>query len=141
MKLVLCPHCKAHRIATAKVPKEVVVVMPCPNCHELVILFRQKAIALDRRVIEKGTMDERKAHLAEVIAEFIEPGMFDFQVMDPEAASALETDEDFVEGVDAHESEEEGEDQPISQLELDRFVKIDLKRIDDPVYFRRHFGG
>jgi hypothetical protein len=139
MKLVLCPHCKAHRIATSKVPKEVVVVMPCPNCHELVIVFRQKAIALDRRVIENGTMEERKAHLADVIAEFIEPGMFEFRGLDPETASALEEDNDV--SSDATDDEEAEEDeQPISQLEVDRFVKIDLKRLDDPVYFRRHFG-
>ena len=140
MSLVLCPHCKAHRIAASKVPKEVVVVMPCPKCRELVILFRQKAIALDRNVIENGSAEERKAHLADVISEFIEPGMFDMQALDPDVASTLqEGAEAQLDGLDL-DSGGERADQPISQVEMDRFVKIDLKRIDDPAYFRKHFG-
>ena len=76
MDLVVCPHCKAHRIVTIKVPKDVVVVMPCPSCHELIVLFRNRIIALSRRILERGTQEERKAHLADVIGEFLDEGLF-----------------------------------------------------------------
>ena len=45
MYTVVCPHCKSHQVLTTKVRRDVVVVMPCPSCHEWVILFRDKVIA------------------------------------------------------------------------------------------------
>ena len=135
MNLVICPHCKSHRIVTAKVPKDVVVVMPCPSCGELVVLFRKKIIALNRKVLEKGSLEERKKHLAEVIAEFLEPGIF----------SALTEGSTRIDGFgkaaagDDDDDLEPGDLPPISDQELERFQKIQLSRIDDSRYFRRHF--
>lgn len=143
MSFVVCPHCANRRIVASKVPKDVVVVLPCPACHELVVMFRHKVAALNREVLEHGTYDERKAHIAEIIAEFLEPGMFPLASLDvsatrDESLSGEVDDDDELELPD-----EVGMSTPeslISQREIDRFVKIDLQRIDDEKYFKKHFS-
>lgn len=134
MDMVVCPHCKTHRLVTSKVPRDVVVVVPCPVCHEFSVLFRKKVIPLNRRIIEHGTFEERKDHLAHVIAEFLETGMFTLgeEHADESMPAANESAE---RGAAAQDSAD-----AISEEEIDKFVKIDLKCIDNPAYFRRHFG-
>lgn len=137
MKSVVCPHCKAHRIVTSQVPKDVVVVMPCPHCYELVVLFRDKVIPIDRHIIEHGTRQERIDHVAKIIAEFFDAGMF-----------SLEPDEgpdNMLEAAEARAPEFSGAapskprpTSPISREELDRFIKIQLKCIDNTAYFKKH---
>ncbi len=136
--MMLCPHCKKHRFVTAKVPKDVVFVMPCPACHELSVFFRDRVIALSRRIIERGTFEERKTHLAHVIAEFLEAGMLSMgtkgEAMEREAEdeSTFLPDEGFTELPE--------DIIPISEQEFEKFVKIDLKCIDNDAYFKRHFN-
>lgn len=120
-------------MVTARVPKDVIVVMPCPSCHELAVVFRNRVIALNRRVIERGTFDERKVHLAEVIAEFLEAG-----ILPPFPEEGETTFEPF--GA-SEEEPDEAEPELITQEEMDRFTRIELKRLDNPAYFKRHFGG
>ena len=140
MDMVVCPHCKSHRIITSRVPKDVVAVMPCPSCHELAVLFRNKIIPINRRILEEGTKDERTQHLAEVITEFLEAGILPFQDGNPGFESAIEMpspgrDDDF-DGV----PEELQSMEPISDKEAEKFARVDLKCLDDAAYFRRHFG-
>ncbi|MBN2308245.1 MAG: hypothetical protein JXR94_04695 [Candidatus Hydrogenedentes bacterium] len=135
MKALTCPHCGNHRIVTTKVPKDVIVVVPCPSCGELVVLFRNKAIALNREIVEKGSFEDRKIHFAEIIAEFLESGMF----------TSL-TESSHPEGFEfpAQDGKPEAlfeeHDEPITEREFERFVRVDLKRIDEASYFRKHFG-
>jgi hypothetical protein len=142
MQVCSCPHCGTPRIITSKVPKDVVVVMPCPNCRELVVLFRNKAIALSRKIMEQGSFEERKDHIAEIITEFFEPGMLGLPLSENGAGFELddsadsETD-DFSELFDADSTTAKG---PISKKELDEFVRLDLNRIDEPNYFKKYFG-
>lgn len=132
MNLVVCPHCKSHRIMSSKVPKDVIVIMPCPSCDELVLLFRKKAMALNRRILEQGSFDERKEHISSIVAEFLQSGVFTFKSF----AGRMQMDE----------SEESGpapppnESRPISDKDFERFTRVELKRIDDPEYFKKHFG-
>ena len=140
MDVVVCPHCKSHRIASTTIPKDVVVVMPCPSCHELSVLFRNKVIPLDRHVIEQGSFDERKEHFAHIIAMFLEAGMFPLLGgEDEEGAEEVrpKRGKRKRKGVQAPPPENEN---PISEKEFDKFVRIDLKCIDNPAYFRKHFG-
>lgn len=137
MDSVICPHCKAHRIVTAKIPKDVVIVVPCPACQELSVLFRNKVIPLNRHIIEHGSFEERKTHLASVIAEFLDEAFFP----SPENAEQPERKTPHPRPPrrepDLHA---ERHDMPITQEELERFVKIELKCIDNPSYFKKHFG-
>lgn len=131
---VVCPHCNSRRIVSAKVPKDVVMVVPCPSCLELVVLFRKKIIPLDKTILEQGTQEERKMHLAGIIAEFLEPGVFKLGLATPRQEAA--------EGRPAPSVSREADvysEEPISDNEVERFVSVQLNRLDDPRYFRRHF--
>lgn len=135
MKSCVCPHCGKQRIVTARIPRDLVVVLPCPSCHELVVLFRNKVVGLNRAIIERGSFEERKLHIAGVIAEFLEPGMLPF------GAEASEAEANALPGApDAGKGEPDAPLPPITQREIDRFVKIDLKRLDEPEYFKKFFG-
>lgn len=138
------------------------MVQPCPVCHEFIVLFRGKTIALNRAILEKGSFDERKAHIAEIIAEFLEPDLlsgagstedgeeagspFDglFRSMAaPEDGPADDASDDVEdeEGDDGDETESDDEGEAaISDEEVEQFVRVDLKKLDDPRYFREHFG-
>lgn len=137
MGVLVCPHCGNHRIVHARVPKDVVVVLPCPSCHELVVLFRNKIIALNRDVIEHGTFEEKKLHIAGIIAEFLEPGMFPALSGETRA----ETDNAAEEAAPSSKASAAApEASPIQQSDVDRFVSFDLKQIDQAAYFRKYIG-
>ena len=133
MDRLVCPHCKSRRIVAARTRGNVVVVMPCPACQELVVFFRRKVIALDRKKLEQGTRQERKMHIASIIAEFIEPGMLKLEI--PQSFISEEEpdeDEDFL------VAEEELDVPPISDREMREFTRVQLRRLDNPEYFKRH---
>lgn len=150
MHSLVCPHCKSHRIVTTNIPKDVVVVMPCPSCGELTVLYRNKAIALDRRILERGSRNERIEHCARVITEFLEAGMFfPRNSADPPSSEGSESDSE-------PEPEEDRDEEPverrrarpprvrrvkgISQEDVDHFVRVELAQLDDPSYFKKLFG-
>lgn len=130
MDRVVCPHCKSHRMVATQVPREVVAVMPCPACNELAVLYRGKVIGINRRIIEQGSKSERTEHLAEVIAEFLEAGLPSFMTDHEEGGESTE----------AAEASQEQPPLPISDQEFEKFVRIDLKCLDNGAYFKRHFG-
>ncbi|PCJ59173.1 MAG: hypothetical protein COA73_09275 [Candidatus Hydrogenedentota bacterium] len=116
--------------------------MPCPGCSELVVFFRRKVMALDRAIIENGSKEERKMHIAEIITEFIDEGVFRDGL-----SSDIETNEDFMEAQLSESAirwKQSGgrssKEVPISQREADRFTKFELDKLDNPEYFRRHLG-
>jgi hypothetical protein len=112
--------------------------MPCPSCQGLVVLFRNKVIALNRQTLEQGNREEIVAHIADVIGEFLDAGVFpEFGEHNLERLSQDQEIEDVEEG---EIEEEETPAAPISQEEMDHFVKIELKCIDNPAYFKRYFG-
>ncbi len=139
MHSLTCPHCQSTGHFKSRVPRDVIAVLPCPACHELVVLFRSQTIALDRRVLESGTLTERKEHLAQVIGEFLE------------VAGGLPLRPGDISGISTHfggrnqeeagaDCVEDGQEEVISEQELEKFVRVDLKCLDNGAYFRRHFG-
>lgn len=147
MSALTCPHCKSHQIVTSKVPRDVVVVMPCPACGELTVLFRDKVIALDRKVIESGTTEERVNHLATVINAFLESGILPFDEVhfegafdQPRPAPRKRPRRPRRRPQVPRPSEADAFEPSISQEEVDRFITHELKQLDDPTYFKRHFG-
>lgn len=132
MDRLRCPHCRSGRLADAAAPKGVVIVKQCPACGELVVMFRRKVLALDRKILERGTTHERKMHIAGIIAEFLEPGLLKFAA----ATADFEPDDDVQSEVaDAIE-----EIKPISDDELRDFARVHLRQIDNSDYFKRHLG-
>lgn len=84
-------------------------------------------------MLEDGSFAEKRDHIAEIITEFIEPGMFDFSQM----AEGASHDAASREASPAGDSPLHG---PISQNEIEQFVRVDLNRIDEAGYFRKYFG-
>jgi hypothetical protein len=138
MHMVVCPHCKTQRIFAARPPKDIVVVMPCPSCQELVVLFRDRVIALNRRIIEQGTREERKRHLADIIDQFLEAGVLNPEQTEDSAESTATTEEASLAA--GQPSPDSLSKKLITQEELERFLRIDLKCIDNAAYFKKHFG-
>lgn len=138
MKRLECPHCHEKRITHAKFANEVVVVMQCPSCHELVVVFRSRVVALNRELLEHGDREERKKHLANVIAEFLDPDLLNFNFDDLALGIGLGSMPPQAEAEEA-ENEEEATD-PISDSELRSFTQDELSKLDDADYFKRHFS-
>ncbi len=140
MKKERCPHCGEPGFVVGKLPREVVAVMACQHCDEISVLFRKKMIPLNRRIIESGSFEERKEHLADVIAKFLEAGLFSF---DEKMASGAAYELPGLQRPRRRRKpakEQDDDEMPITDQELDRFVRIDLKCIDNPTYFKRIFG-
>lgn len=144
MSAIRCPHCGKTRIVTTKVPRDVVVVLPCPECNELVVLFRGKAIALKRDVLKHGTKEERRNHIAEIVEEFLPPellsGEMDWDI--GEGAAPFPFPERLPRRRKRKRRKEQDDDQnpPITDEEAEHFYRFELQRIDEPQYFKRHFG-
>ncbi len=140
MNSLLCPHCKAQPILETQVHQDVIVVASCPGCQELSVLFRGRAIALNRRVLEEGSFDERKDHLAAIIAEFMDAGFSLLDELRRRLTSMTPDGEDDNDNDDAPDGMwDELQYSPISDEELRKFVRVDLKCLDNADYFRRHF--
>lgn len=139
MKQFSCPHCGSDRISSNRVPKDVVVVLPCPSCHELVVIFRNKTAAANREILENGSKEQQRTHIAEIVMEFLDSLVFrSFPMNLPKESKETEYVED-AELEEEVESIAKGLTSEITQREIDRFVKTDLQRIDDSGYFRKHF--
>lgn len=138
MERITCPHCNKRQLPLGRIAKQVVAVMSCPCTEQLVVVYRDKVMPLDRRILESGTRDERKEHLAGIIAEFLEEGPWVIDGNNLGAAfggasndltsGEIEELPDLSEGLD-----------PISDTEFDKFIRVDLKCLDNGAYFRRHF--
>lgn len=85
-------------------------------------------------MLEQGSFDEKRDHIAEVITEFLEPGFFQFPPAEAEELTEPEEASTIVPSGDSPMRT------PISQTELEQFVRVDLNRIDEAQYFRKHFG-
>lgn len=143
MSEVTCPHCGKTRIMTTRIPRDVVVMLPCPECHELVVLFRGKAIPLNREVLRNGTKEERRNHIAEIVEECLPPELFSEVVNWDFTDAGLPIafgDRKVRRRWRGAAPEEDGRDRPITDEEVARFRKFELHRIDEPRYFKKYFG-
>jgi len=150
---VQCPHCGAQGQIMVP-PVGAVIIGPCPECKELVVVFCGQVLALDKATMESGSIEERREHLLGVLHEFLEERIV--KILDEDSLTAsiedddeaydqLEYSEAFTETPE-HEMGEAEEDTakessaPISQVEMERFMDVDLKLLDNKAYFRSVFG-
>ena len=129
---VECPHCGA-RGQIMVPPVGALIIGPCPQCNELVVVFCGNVLALDKETMENGTTDDRRDHLMEVLTDFLEDHV----------AALFYDDVELIEGHSEETGGElklEGQTSPISQDELERFRDIDLKLLDNQAYFKSVFG-
>ena len=129
-----CPHCGANGSITPP-PKEFIIIAPCPQCGELVVLFREKVVAINRNILTSGTFEEKRQHIADVITTFLDsvgplpsPGLSDGAAIGG-----------FGEGLEI-ELEPTDRSGGITTEEVKDFINIDLKLIDKKEYFEQVFG-
>lgn len=120
-------------VPVARIGGNVVAIMSCPCKEELLLFFRDKVIPLKRSILENGTFEERKEHLGAIAASIFEMGM-DRGLGDVQSSGHSRTYSAYALGGDGNEKT------PITPEEYDKFVRIDLKCLDNAAYFRRHFG-
>ncbi len=99
------------------------------------VLFQGKAIPVDRRILMEGTFEERKEHIAGIIATFLEGGLAPF--LERLAASGELLTWDDLKAVGNLEPPKTG---PITDEEVANFARFELSELDNAEYFRRHFG-
>ncbi len=148
---VKCPHCGAQGQIMLP-PPGAMIVGPCPECQEMVVIFCGKVLPLDKDIMTKSSDEEQKEHLLETIGVFVHDRierLFDKE-SSPSPAERVAMNSNFSE----HENESaEGQGSPaeepeafasipqtpISQDELDSFLKVELKLLDNPDYFKAVF--
>ncbi|MFA7692706.1 MAG: hypothetical protein GX117_14085 [Candidatus Hydrogenedentes bacterium] len=140
---VQCPHCGVEgRLVLPD--DETIVVGPCPQCHESLLLFAGHVLPLNTKIMEHGQPPEVYEHLYGALISFIRGELDrlfkklgkDFQVI--EEVPETITEEDFD---DTEDSEEESDrDLAISRKEMEEFIQEELPLLDDADYFKTIFG-
>lgn len=118
------------------------IIGPCPQCEEMVVVFCGQVLALDKELMQNGDLDDRREHLMSVLTEFLRDRVGKLlseeapaQDEDGEEVSGLVVDD--TDSIAAQASEEETG--PISEAEFQRFSSVDLKLLDNDAYFRSVF--
>ena len=141
---ITCPHCGASGSITP-LPKQLIVVAPCPQCGELVVLFREQVVAMNRDILNHGTAEQKIRHIAEIITTFVESfGPLSSSLF--REGATIEADAEPQDGIEFESADageldaDEEESDNITRDEVRDFVNIDLKLIDRKEYFERVFG-
>lgn len=145
--MVICPHCNQQKIGSGKLPPDVVMILPCPSCHEFSIVFRNKAIPINRRIIEKGSRKERVEHLASIVEMFLDLAMPEIEQQNGEInrdAQQESIEEENKKNIFKPRSSQQSfvtnQPSPISAEEVKLFIEKEINSIDDPELFRKYFG-
>ena len=142
---VKCPHCNV-RGQIMLPPLGAIIVGPCPNCDELVVVFCGRVLPLSKETMVNGTSDEKHEHLKSVLVDFMDDRIR--KVVDqltPEVTEGLHDytpeNDDYTPNMDEQPATTTiiDESKSISDNELDKFLRFDLPRIDNKDYFRAVF--
>ena len=157
---VTCPHCGAKGQIMLP-PVGAIIVGPCPECKGLVVVFCGQVLPLDNQVMFKGTKEEQRAHLMDVLTSFLQErvidlineeadkpdmsGMPDPPELAENDAASVQTPMHAPEAAhEEHDSEPKDFAFPaprnISDDEKRAFVDMELRLLDNKNYFRAIFG-
>ena len=147
---VKCPHCGAQGQIMLP-PLGAIIIGPCPECEGMVVVFCGRVLPLDKEIMLNGGLEEKRDHLMEVLNEFLKDRI---ERLFEQAASAPETALDEAEeglaspdSADPHATAPDGRRAPfgkniivpITDDEVQNFVDIDLKLLDNKDYFKAVF--
>lgn len=141
---VRCPHCSV-RGQILLPPLGALIVGPCPNCEEMVVVFCGRALPLDKEVMLRGSEVEKHEHLKGVLIDFLESRIANVvEQFSPDAADSLRdyspeaqvNNEELGPTVD---SQEAPRPHLISDSEFEEFVQCDLPLLDNGDYFKTFF--
>ncbi len=144
---VRCPHCGAQGQIMLP-PLGAIIVGPCPECHNMVVIFAGKVLPLDNDIMHGEDADAKRSHLLKVLGAFLEDRITRL-VGEAEVSRAPERKPDPAMELSRGHAEEEdpavdpfgnASTAPISSAEVDSFVNVDLEMLDDKEYFRMVFG-
>jgi hypothetical protein len=133
-----CPHCGVQ--GQLVLPEgDTILVGPCPECNNMVVIFAGKALALDTALMSRASKEEAFNHLYEVICAHVRErldSVFGGAAQEQPAAEAAPAEETVEQAPPA-----EKRLQPhISSREMQQFVKDELPLLDNVDYFRAIFG-
>jgi hypothetical protein len=135
---IKCPHCGATGSITPP-PKEFIIIAPCPQCGEGVVLYQGEVVAVNREILKNGTREQKVQHVAEIITAFIEsvgalpPALFGGEEGSISSFPEIEQKVEF-------EALSDEEIDSFTKEEIRDFINIDLKLIDNREYFEQLFG-
>lgn len=127
-------------------PLGAIIVGPCPNCDELVVVFCGRVLPLNKETMVNGSSAEKHEHLKSVLVDFMDDRIR--KVVDqltPEVTEGLHDytpeNDDYVPNMDEQPATTAiiDESKAITDNELDKFLRFDLPRIDNKDYFRAVF--
>lgn len=131
-------------------PVGAIIVGPCPECKGLVVVFCGQVLALNKEVMFKGSIEEQKDHLMDVLTRFLQERITELvneeaqtQQQQPVPIESKEADPENVEPVHpTKQTESATEPSPsgISNEDVEAFVNMELKLIDNSDYFKAIFG-
>lgn len=144
---VKCPHCGV-RGQIMLPPLGAIIVGPCPNCDELVVVFCGRVLPLNKDTMVNGTSEQKHEHLKSVLVDFMDDRIR--KVVDqltPEVTEGLHDytpeNDDYVPSAPGSASSPPAaiidESKAITDNEIDKFLRFDLPRIDNKDYFRAVF--
>ena len=140
---VQCPHCGA-RGQIMVPPIGAMIIGPCPQCKEMVVVFCGQVLALDKDIMQGGEVEERREHLMSVLTDFLRDRVGKLLADNaPGEDEDAEEDDTIVAASDVPSSDTAVRSQPgpISDAEIQRFNSVDLKLLDNDAYFRSVFDG
>jgi hypothetical protein len=139
---VKCPHCGAHGQIMLP-PLGAIIIGPCPECEGMVVVFCGKVLPLDKEIMLNGSALDKQEHLLEVLGVFLHDRIQRLFAREAHDGLLADTLQDKEEG-----ALEEGTRlslvrqipaTPITKEEMDSFLSVELKLIDDRDYFRAIF--
>lgn len=126
-------------------PLGALIVGPCPNCNEMVVVFCGRALPLDKEVMLNGSDVEKHEHLRGVLIDFLESRIATVvEQFSPDAADSLrdyspEALSQNEELDPVREPQVEPRPRQISDTEFEEFVQYDLPLLDNGDYFKTFF--
>lgn len=145
---VTCPHCAA-RGQIMLPPLGAIVIGPCPECNGMVVVFCGQILPLDRDIMNGGSNAEKRGHVGAILSDFVRERVERLFAQEgretdtptnmrahPEDASPAPSafDAGIHPGHQAHPDLS-----AISLEEVNSFVNVDLRLLDNPEYFKAIF--
>lgn len=135
---IKCPHCGVE--GQLVLPEsDALIIGPCPECNNSVVIFAGKALPLDKDFLAKATKEEAYKHLYNVLGGVIREKLDNmFSKAFPETAE--ESPEEDASAPEKEVKTGNPSTSTISAKELQAFVQEELHLLDNSDYFKAIFG-
>ena len=135
---VKCPHCGIHGQIMPP-PLGGIIIGPCPNCDELVVVFCGQVLPLLKDIIAHGDIDQKAAHLRTVIGDYLKNKIDQVaKQLDDQVLNGLH--DYYTPEVDNYVPQPRLRGSgPITAEEVRFWLNHEVTHIDEGDYFRRQF--